>query len=110
MKKGFRSCVVAVLALGGLCAAGVGVMFISDLCPPQGPWPMPPWCAGSAFSLPFGISPPDTGSGPAAAFEALPEDGQVSTSANEILSRMGNVQSYYQEAVQASRLCRLPVS
>jgi hypothetical protein len=101
MKKGLKSCLTVFLALAGLCVAGVAVMFFANLCPPQGPWPLPPWCEGSVFPLPFVISAPGSGGGSAGAFEALPEDGQVSTSANEFLTRMGNVQGYYQEAVQA---------
>ena len=44
MKKGLKSCLIVLLVLVGLCIAGVAVMFFSNLCPPQGPWPMPPWC------------------------------------------------------------------
>jgi len=25
-------------------------MFVFDICPPQGPWPTPPWCEGNSFS------------------------------------------------------------
>jgi len=32
------ACVIGVLI------AGIGSMFVFQLCPPQGPWPMPPWC------------------------------------------------------------------
>jgi hypothetical protein len=101
MKKGLKSCLSVVLAVVGLFIAGVAVMFFANLCPPQGPWPMPPWCEGSGFSLPFMAPSTGSGNGVPAAFESLPEDGQVSTSANEILSRVGNVQGYYHEAVQA---------
>ena len=38
----------------------VAAMAILDICPPQGPWPQPPWCPGSSipwpFSNPSGIS------------------------------------------------------
>ena len=48
MKKGLTTCLVIVLVLACLCIAGVGFMLFSNFCPPQGPWPMPPWCDGSA--------------------------------------------------------------
>lgn len=51
MKKGMKSCLIVVLVLGGLCIIGVAVIFVSNLCPPQGPWPMPPWCHGSGVAL-----------------------------------------------------------
>ncbi|MBM3181859.1 MAG: hypothetical protein FJZ86_16130 [Chloroflexi bacterium] len=64
MKKGLKSCLIVVLVLVGLCIGGAAVMFFSNLCPPQGPWPMPPWCAGGSgeftFNLPFESSLPPT--------------------------------------------------
>lgn len=51
MKKVFVSCLVIVLALAGMCIAGVLIMFLTNACPPQGPWPLPPWCEGG-ISLP----------------------------------------------------------
>ncbi len=47
MKKILKSCAYVSLATIVLCIAGVAVMFATKLCPPAGPWPMPPWCAGS---------------------------------------------------------------
>ncbi|KKQ64838.1 MAG: hypothetical protein UU82_C0038G0009 [Candidatus Nomurabacteria bacterium GW2011_GWC2_41_8] len=35
-----------------------GLSFAFKICPPSGPWPTPPWCSGSGFSLPFGIGSP----------------------------------------------------
>ncbi len=55
MKKIIKTALFLLLALVGLCIAGVGVMFFTDLCPPQGPWLMPPWCSaedGSSLSIP----------------------------------------------------------
>ena len=48
MKKGVKSCLIVVLAMSGLCVAGVVVMFFANICPPQGPWPMPPWCGANS--------------------------------------------------------------
>lgn len=55
MKKGLKSCLIVVPVLVGLCIVGVAVMFFSNLCPPKGPWPMPPWCQGSGIALLPGI-------------------------------------------------------
>jgi hypothetical protein len=58
MKKGLKSCLLVVLILVGLCVAVTAGMFFTKICPPQGPWPMPPWCAGSSIDAPFISSPP----------------------------------------------------
>jgi len=39
-----RKLLLALVILIVLAIAGVGAMFAFNLCPPQGPWPMPPWC------------------------------------------------------------------
>jgi hypothetical protein len=31
----------------------VAVMAVTNVCPPQGPWPQPPWCPGSSIPWPF---------------------------------------------------------
>ncbi len=51
MKKTALTCLGIVLALAVVCLIGAGAMFAAKLCPPQGPWPMPPWCEGGV-SLP----------------------------------------------------------
>jgi hypothetical protein len=33
--------------------AGVAVMAVLNICPPQGPWPAPPWCPGTTIPWPF---------------------------------------------------------
>jgi len=40
---------------GGVVVLAISVtaMAVLDICPPQGPWPQPPWCPGSAISWPF---------------------------------------------------------
>ena len=46
MKKTLKSCFIILAVILGVCITGVAVMFFTKLCPPQGPWPMPPWCEG----------------------------------------------------------------
>ncbi len=57
--------ILGILAV--VLIAGGAVMAVLDVCPPQGPWPMPPWCPGSTipwpFSAPDAISAADTGVG-----------------------------------------------
>ena len=48
-----------VRLIGAVVLVGVlalGVMARIELCPPQGPWPQPPWCAGSSINWPFSDS------------------------------------------------------
>lgn len=60
MKKGLLSCWVIILAIVGILFVGVAVMFFANICPPQGPWPMPPWCGEDSwtFSIPIPPTPP----------------------------------------------------
>ena len=51
-KKAFRVVVFSILGIIGICLIGVILMGIFDICPPIGPWPMPPWCEGSPYKLP----------------------------------------------------------
>lgn len=45
MNKTIKSCLVILILLFLLVIATVGAMFFLDICPPRGPWPMPPWCS-----------------------------------------------------------------
>ena len=49
MKNLFK--LLGVLAV--VLITGVAVMAVFDVCPPQGPWPAPPWCPGSTIPWPF---------------------------------------------------------
>jgi len=44
MKKGMKSILIIIFALSGLCIAGFIAMLLFNICPPIGPWPIPPWC------------------------------------------------------------------
>ncbi len=57
MKKGLKSCLFVVIALISLCIIGMVAMAIFHVCPPAGPWPMPPWC-GENPKVTFNITPP----------------------------------------------------
>lgn len=51
--KIFRTLGIALLVLLGLpCLCVVG-MYALNICPPEGPWDQPPWCAGSRYVAPF---------------------------------------------------------
>jgi serine/threonine-protein kinase len=52
-KSVVKTLVVAVLLVIGVPCFGVVLMFIFNLCPPQGPWPQPPWCPGTTYVVPF---------------------------------------------------------
>ena len=41
-----------LLAALGILLLGVVLMGVFDICPPPGPWPIPPWCEGSPYKLP----------------------------------------------------------
>jgi hypothetical protein len=54
VKKPLRGLLFGVLGLLGFCLLAVILMGVFDICPPQGPWPQPPWCPGSPFQFSFG--------------------------------------------------------
>lgn len=56
-KKILRRVLLAILGILGFCLLAVIVMGIFDICPPQGPWPQPPWCEGSPFQFSMGSEP-----------------------------------------------------
>jgi len=87
----------------GIVVIAVAAMAVLNLCPPQGPWPMPPWCPDSSISWPFSKSP-QLAEVPAA-------DPQTSTemSENEILARVAiglvqdltTVNTYFNDAASS---------
>jgi hypothetical protein len=44
MNKSSRACIIVVLVLMALLVAGLIFMITAEVCPPTGPWPLPPWC------------------------------------------------------------------
>ncbi len=36
----------------GVLLLGVILMWVFNICPPSGPWPIPPWCPGTTYNLP----------------------------------------------------------
>lgn len=50
MKKGALTCLIIVLILIALIVIAVLTMFLLKICPPNGPWPMPPWCKADSSS------------------------------------------------------------
>lgn len=65
-----------ISATAGLFVLMVVVMFIFRICPPQGPWPMPPWCEGSAFSW---VMPGSAETGKSESQGSLAGDGRQSS-------------------------------
>jgi len=48
LQKKRKSGLVVILVLVGIVIVGLAGMYLTQLCPPQGPWPMPPWCASGS--------------------------------------------------------------
>ena len=47
VKKSLRVAMFSILGIIGACLLGVILMGVLNICPPAGPWQMPPWCTGS---------------------------------------------------------------
>lgn len=43
-----KTFLISIAGIIGLLIAATAVMFIFKACPPQGPWPTPPWCETTA--------------------------------------------------------------
>ena len=52
--KLFQWVLFPILGIMAACLLGIVLMGVFDICPPQGPWPQPPWCEGSPFQFSFG--------------------------------------------------------
>ncbi len=50
MKNIVRAGLYILIGLVSVIAVGVLVMYLGHICPPQGPWPTPPWCAHAGES------------------------------------------------------------
>ena len=73
MNKSVKSCLILVMVFVIIVVAGVAVMFFADLCPPQGPWPMPPWCASEVASPSVQPTTAPAETQPIAQFTSTPE-------------------------------------
>ncbi len=99
MKSGLmwagRVLLVMVIAIAG--------MAIFNLCPPDGPWPQPPWCSGSPFNWPFS-EPEDVLEEEPTPFVPVVtesrEEALVSMAQSLFLS-LTSVQTYYDQGLQA---------
>ena len=43
-----NGCLIALIVVIALLVVSVAAMALLRLCPPQGPWPTPPWCSGDS--------------------------------------------------------------
>jgi hypothetical protein len=47
MNKTLKSILIILVVILGVGIIGAGVMYFGKICPPNGPWPTPPWCGGT---------------------------------------------------------------
>ncbi len=86
----------------GLLILVVALMAAFNICPPEGPWPLPPWCSGSAISWPLS-EPPQEKTGE----ESPPVEADMSE--NERLARVSvglvmdltTVNTYFNDAASS---------
>ncbi|MBC8507643.1 MAG: protein kinase, partial [Chloroflexi bacterium] len=53
LKKGiFKKVGLYLGAVIGVLIVGLLLMWALNICPPDGPWPIPPWCEGTKYILP----------------------------------------------------------
>ena len=91
--------VIIVILLIPLCA--VLMMALLNICPPQGPWPQPPWCEGSVYHLPFGIFEKPSTSNDQPQSEVTSSEQDLAWVAYGVMNDMAVVQGYFQEAASS---------
>lgn len=47
-----KTFLISIAGIIGLFVAATAAMFVFQWCPPQGPWPNPPWCEGGGLKKP----------------------------------------------------------
>lgn len=95
MKKLTRILVI----LAGLIVVLLVAMATFNICPPQGPWPLPPWCPGSAISWPFStpaVQP--EGSSEPAALADMSENERLARVAIGLVQDLTTVNTYFNDA------------
>ena len=50
-----KTFLISIACVVGLFITATAVMFVFKACPPQGPWPTPPWCAGGVQMPKIGL-------------------------------------------------------
>jgi hypothetical protein len=78
-------------------------MAVLNICPPQGPWPQPPWCPGSPFEWPF--SQPEAVAGEEAPelvepSQAETEEEVITHMAEGVFSGLTRVQTYFDQGLR----------
>jgi len=46
-----KTFLILIVSIVGLFIVATAAMFVVKMCPPQGPWPTPPWCGKSVGTL-----------------------------------------------------------
>ena len=52
-ENNMKTFLISIVSIIGLFVAATAAMFIFKACPPQGPWPAPPWCASAPVKEEF---------------------------------------------------------
>jgi hypothetical protein len=106
MEVGMKKVVLFLIGIAGTLILCCVIGAVSGLCPPQGPWPLPPWCEGSTISWPFTSNENPT---PAStqitdeiveeAPEALPPEVGIAQVTQEIISDLSLIQEYFDQGL-----------
>lgn len=92
----------ASLSLLGTLILLMAAMAAFNICPPQGPWPIPPWCPGSAISWPFS-GPPTMADAPAedAPAAGMSENERLARVAIGLVADLTTVNTYFNDAASS---------
>ena len=96
---------IGIVFLVGMLA--LGVMAFLEFCPPQGPWPQPPWCPGSSISWPFSDSSEVSISGEDA--NTTTGDSSQAAEAEGMIAEVEEDATFGSEMSEGERLARVAV-
>ncbi len=102
MKKFFK--LIALLL--AVVVITVAVMAVVNICPPQGPWPQPPWCPGSTIPWPFSNSEAISGVGDDAG--SAVEEG-ISAAGDDEISAVEDDQQFDSTVSENERLAQVAI-
>jgi hypothetical protein len=85
----------------GVIILAVAAMAVFNICPPQGPWPMPPWCPGSSISWPLSESSQQAAGESAAAPAEMSENERLARMAIGLMADLATVNTYFNDAASS---------
>jgi hypothetical protein len=90
-----------LLSFLGVIILLVALMAAFKICPPEGPWPMPPWCSGSAIDWPLSQAPQEAALEEGPAPSEMSENERLARVAVGLVMDLTTVNTYFNDAASS---------